>query len=277
MKNGAGAPLGQLLQAHRVRQGLTQQELAGRAGVSVGAVRDLEQGRTLRPRAGSLGGIADVLALTRDDRLRLAELTRADSPSAPPPAGPVRIAILGPLTVSRGTTSIRIGAGRHRTVLARLALTPSRSVGLDELITLLWGETAPPAAANVVQTHVSRLRRLLAPETGTEAVPTVVWEPGGYVLRADDDAIDLLAYRTRLARAADPAVPPHQAFDLLCDALDRWRADCAAQDVPELAGDPLVTALTEQRVAAAIRLARLGETLRQERQVLPVLRGLARA
>jgi tetratricopeptide (TPR) repeat protein len=54
-----------------------------------------------------------------------------------------------------------------------------------------------------------------------------------------------------------------------------WRGDNAAEDVPELDGDPLVTALSDQRVDAAIRLARLGETLRRQSQVLPLLRRLA--
>ncbi|MFC7529218.1 BTAD domain-containing putative transcriptional regulator [Actinoplanes sp. GCM10030250] len=189
----------------------------------------------------------------------------------------MRISILGPLSVTRDVTPVRVGAGRHRAVLARLALTPGRPVGREELISLLWGDAAPPAAANVVQTHVSRLRRLLAPKPGAEATGTVTLEPGGYVLHADGERLDLLAYRARLARAAVSTVPPQRSFDLLADALDMWLGDCAADDVPELANDPLVTALGEERVEVAIRLARLGEILRHERQVLPLLRRLARS
>ncbi|MBX7268722.1 helix-turn-helix transcriptional regulator [Micromonospora sp. Llam7] len=54
--------LGRLLRDARVERGLTQQELAVRAGVGVGTVRDLEQGRSSRPRASSVQALAGALS-----------------------------------------------------------------------------------------------------------------------------------------------------------------------------------------------------------------------
>jgi DNA-binding XRE family transcriptional regulator len=51
--NGDGEWFGALLRAHRSAAGLTQRELATLADVSVGTLRDLEQGRTRHPRTGS--------------------------------------------------------------------------------------------------------------------------------------------------------------------------------------------------------------------------------
>src|SRR5215472_14554087 len=59
-------PLAVLLRARRENAGLTQRELASQAGISLGALQDLEQGRTGRPRRQSLDRLAVVLRLTTD-------------------------------------------------------------------------------------------------------------------------------------------------------------------------------------------------------------------
>jgi len=46
---------------------MTQRQLADRAGVSPGAIRDLEQGRTRSPKRGSVQAIATALGLTEPD------------------------------------------------------------------------------------------------------------------------------------------------------------------------------------------------------------------
>src|SRR5579862_9204719 len=52
-----------LLRGHRRTAGLTQEELAERAGLSVRAVSDMERGRTRRPYPRSLRLLADALEL----------------------------------------------------------------------------------------------------------------------------------------------------------------------------------------------------------------------
>jgi transcriptional regulator with XRE-family HTH domain len=52
---GPRGRLAALLRAHRTAAGLTQRQLAGKAGVSLGA---LEQGRTRRPRGQTLPRLA---------------------------------------------------------------------------------------------------------------------------------------------------------------------------------------------------------------------------
>lgn len=126
-----------------------------------------------------------------------------------------------------------------------------------------------------MQTHVSRLRRLLEPSPSSYASPMLALLPAGYQLQTDDERLDLVVYRARLLEARSSALPPQRAFDLLLAALEMWQGKTAAEDVAELAGDPLVTALAEERVEIAIRLARLGEVVRQQHQVLPILRRLA--
>jgi transcriptional regulator with XRE-family HTH domain len=61
----------------RPRDGLSQRELAAQAGLSVGAVRDLEQGRTAWPREQSVLRLARALSLGQRERDELAALRAA--------------------------------------------------------------------------------------------------------------------------------------------------------------------------------------------------------
>src|SRR5690348_8511169 len=65
-----------LLRSHREAAGLTQRQLAARAGISAGALEDLEQGRTRRPRPESLNRLAAALGLTGEQRGELAAAGR---------------------------------------------------------------------------------------------------------------------------------------------------------------------------------------------------------
>ncbi len=105
---------GQMLRRHRRAYGLSQEELAERAAVSVRAICDLERGRTTRPRPQTVRLIAAALNLQgsqRDDFVRLsrrwrehASLAHADrraSQSGRPEAGPAPRQL--PATVSHFT------------------------------------------------------------------------------------------------------------------------------------------------------------------------------
>src|SRR5262245_7507263 len=56
--------LGRIIRRYRIGAGLTQQDLARRAGLSVRALRDLEQDRVARPRAPSIHRLHAALGLS---------------------------------------------------------------------------------------------------------------------------------------------------------------------------------------------------------------------
>ena len=64
---------GALVRAHRVRLGLTQDELAVLTGVSVRSIRNLEAGRIGRPRPATVRLLADAFALSGGDRDRFCQ------------------------------------------------------------------------------------------------------------------------------------------------------------------------------------------------------------
>jgi len=97
-----GLPFAGWLRERRVLAGLTQAQLADRAGLSLRAVRNAELGSVRRPRPETERRLREALA------------------EAPPE--PVRIGVLGPLTVLRGDCPVEIGAEKQLLLLALLAL-----------------------------------------------------------------------------------------------------------------------------------------------------------
>src|SRR5437868_10537763 len=62
------AAFGDLLRRHRAAAGLTQEELAERAGVSIRTIGDLERGVSTSPHRDTIGLLAQALELTGDRR-----------------------------------------------------------------------------------------------------------------------------------------------------------------------------------------------------------------
>ena len=130
--------------------------------------------------------------------------------------------ILGPLEVGDGDRTVALGGIRARAVLAVLAVSANRSVSTAVLIDEVWGGRAPATAANVVQGHVSDLRRVLgrdAVQTRDEGYRLVILHGG-----RDLDRFEQLA--AEVPRPWPPARPsgrpsPSRAR-LPCGAARRW-------------------------------------------------------
>jgi predicted ATPase/DNA-binding SARP family transcriptional activator len=130
----------------------------------------------------------------------------------------MRVRILGPFQLNDGGQRITIGGARQRAVLADLLLYANEVVPSEQLLVDLWGEDAPPSAANALQAAVSRLRRLLPPGRLITTAP-------GYMLRifpAELDAaqFEQLIFEGRDALAAGGAA---EAAQLLDQAMTLWR------------------------------------------------------
>src|ERR1700758_1737513 len=69
-------PLGPLVSTYSREARLTQRELAAKAGLSLAALRDYEQGRRSRLRPNSLAALAHALGLNAD---QAADLARASA------------------------------------------------------------------------------------------------------------------------------------------------------------------------------------------------------
>src|ERR1039457_3147782 len=76
---------GALLRHSRLEAGLSQEALAARAGLSVGAGASLERGRRRSPRASTVTALADALNLAPEARAALVHAARRHSAAAPEP------------------------------------------------------------------------------------------------------------------------------------------------------------------------------------------------
>ena len=96
-------PFGALLRRYRTLAGLTQESLAGRAGVSVRAVSDLERGVNRAPRVETLDLLVAALGLGPADRVALIAAAHPGLDTSPPPA-----AAQSPATTPRLLISTRL-------------------------------------------------------------------------------------------------------------------------------------------------------------------------
>ncbi|MGC4865811.1 ATP-binding protein [Micromonospora sp. DT53] len=144
--------LPELLRGHRRAAGLTQAELASRAGVGVRTVRDLERGRSIRPQRTTVELLAGALALTGASRTAfLAAARGAGAEPAPPDPTSTTFAVSGNATTAAAPAGppvalpppvALIGRERDLTELAGM-LTADRGPRLVSLVGLAGvGKTA---------------------------------------------------------------------------------------------------------------------------------------
>ncbi len=275
---------GALMRGHRQALQLTQQELADAAGLSVAAIRDLEQGRRLQPRPASVVLLATALQLTPAQARQLAEASpecrgrrgRDLAGPSPAPGSGLHIRLLGPLAASRAAgPDIWLGPPRQRAVLSLLALSANSLVHREQIIDVLWDDKPPRTATNLVQAYTSRLRRALAPARGGQRGGARLTSVGAsYRLAIDDDELDLLAFRRLIARArlADDEAA---ACGLHEQALALWRGDPLA-DVDALRGHPVLADIRAERTATVLGYAAAAISGGRQERVLPHLRALTR-
>jgi DNA-binding SARP family transcriptional activator/DNA-binding beta-propeller fold protein YncE len=139
----------------------------------------------------------------------------------------IEIRLLGPLEALVDGERVELGPPQQRTLLALLALHAGTPVRLGAIEDALWDSEQPRSATKLVQTYVSRLRKLL----GAEAIQLA---PSGYALD-ETVTVDALRFRELVERRE------HE------QALVLWRGR-ALSDVPAL--DAEARQLDELRVSA---------------------------
>src|SRR4051812_37390994 len=166
--------------------------------------------------------------------------------------------VLGPLEVRDGDRSLPLAGAKQRALLALLLVNADHVLSRDRLIDELWGEQPPETAVQSLQVYVSRLRKLLPPDT-------LLTRPPGYLLQLGADELDLRRFERLLAEGREALAhgEAEPAARLLHEALALWRGPALA----EFAFDPfaqaeigrledLRLAAVEERVEADLALGR---------------------
>lgn len=139
----------------------------------------------------------------------------------------IEIRLLGPLQALVDGEQVDLGAPQQRTLLALLALHAGTPVRLGAIEDALWEAKQPQSATKLVQTYVSRLRKLLGAHS-------IQFAPSGYILDSGV-TVDALRFRELVKQGQ------------LEQALVLWRGH-ALSDVPALASE--ARQLDELRVSA---------------------------
>ncbi|WP_431728178.1 ATP-binding protein [Verrucosispora sp. TAA-831] len=177
----AGLP--ELLRSHRLSAGLTQAELAVRAGVGIRTVRDLERGRSVRPQRTTVELLAAALDLTGTARAGFLTAARgtgtASAPSHPGPAlglppAPELIGreqdvaeLTAMLTDPRGPRVISLvglaGVGKTALALAAVhAVAPAHPGGVAGVLIGAGSDVTDVLAASVTVLGAARITELAA-------------------------------------------------------------------------------------------------------------------
>jgi DNA-binding SARP family transcriptional activator len=178
----------------------------------------------------------------------------------------MHFSLLGPVEALRGGRALPLGGPRQRALLARLLVDANRPVAADRLVSDLWD--APPQDAHAaLQNQVSRLRKVLGDRLVTKAP--------GYLVRVEDDELDLDVFRSRIAEAG-AAADLRERSRLLREAVGLFSGTPLA-DVEAPFAESERAALDELRLAAIE--GRIDADLERGRQaeLVPELAGLVHA
>jgi tetratricopeptide (TPR) repeat protein/DNA-binding SARP family transcriptional activator len=251
----------------------------------VASIRDLEQGRVVRPRPESVRRLADALGLDvrdwedpsgtgerNDPGTARQKGGRGPEGDGHSPAGRsgLWVGICGPLAIRQdGAEPPALPAGQ-RAVVGLLALAAGSAVLPGSIIGALWPEQdPPPTAASIVQTYVSRLRSRFQ----AEGERLIARDSRGYRLCLPTEQLDLLAFR-RLAGLARQADDGGRACDLFEQAMRVWRGD-PVEDIGVLRTHPAAVALAGERLAVALEYADRAKAAGRNDMVLPHIKTLA--
>ena len=188
---------------------------------------------------------------------------------------PLRVGVLGPVTVWRDGHEVVAGQPRQLAVLGVLASRANRVVSRGELVDAVWGDQPPASVDNGIYTYVAGLRRVLEPDRPrrdperSRRAPArlLVSSGGGYLLRLGPDGLDASEFEESLGRSRElrSSGDLRGAARVVDEALALWRGQ-------PFAGVPGPFAESER-----LRLTELRTTAAEERADLMLAEGQAAA
>lgn len=188
----------------------------------------------------------------------------------------LRFGLLGPVCTWNSGAEIDLGPVKQRAVLAVLLLNANQPVPVATIVDAVWGDEPPGNGPNVVQKHVSGLRRALEPDRQARLPSQLLTlTEAGYAIRVEAGALDVDAFRAQVEQAyqarAAGAMP--YAVETLRAALSQWRGTALAG----LSGSFFEVErerLTELRMSAIEESVEMELRLGRHVQLVPQLQAL---
>ncbi|HTI20437.1 MAG TPA: BTAD domain-containing putative transcriptional regulator, partial [Kutzneria sp.] len=130
----------------------------------------------------------------------------------------MELTLFGEVRLTSAGESLDVGTPRQQAVLAALAVDVGRAVSVETLVDRVWGEQAPTQARNVLYSHLSRIRRLLAAAGDGE----ITRRNAGYLLTVDPNTIDLHRFTRLVDSGKDTGRPDSERAAAVAEALRMW-------------------------------------------------------
>ena len=181
----------------------------------------------------------------------------------------MEVGILGPVDITEGEAHLTVEAPKERALVATLALNVGTPVSPAVLITALWGDDPPATADKTLQSHVSKLRKLV----GADVIVSV---PSGYVLRVDPGSVDAHRFEELLDAGSDALHDgdAQTAARLLAECRALWRGEPLADLAHGAFRLGQATRLAELWLLAAERWIQAGLVLGHHRETVGELEAL---
>jgi DNA-binding SARP family transcriptional activator/tetratricopeptide (TPR) repeat protein len=209
---------------------------------------------------------------------------------APPEIGPVlassdrarlrvsgaglRLQILGPLRLWRDEVELNPGSPQQARLLALLLARVGRPTSTAELIELIWGESVPDSACNVIHKYVGMVRRLLEPALPARACGSYLLRRGeGYLCAAGPGTLDLVTFRELVstAKVALDAGRPDASLDQYAQALALWHGPAGSGMDSGPATSGVFTALNTELFDTCTAAGTLAVSLGRPDRILPAV------
>jgi DNA-binding SARP family transcriptional activator/tetratricopeptide (TPR) repeat protein len=160
--------------------------------------------------------------------------------------------LLGPFEVRNRGRIVDVGGAKQRVLLAALLLQAGRSVPVNELADMIWGDSQPGSPRSAVQLYVTRLRAIL---TRSEIDAVIATDADGYRMDLEPSVIDLVRFHRSVEHATSAGKHGDLAGAALAwaDALAQWRGAPLAGVPSELLQRDVVPRLREERLQALER------------------------
>jgi DNA-binding SARP family transcriptional activator/tetratricopeptide (TPR) repeat protein len=135
---------------------------------------------------------------------------------------PVRVGVLGPVTLTAGADVVALGGPKQRLVLGLLVAHAGHIVPIDDITDALWPEGPQARPRKTVQVYVTRLRGLFG-----EHPAAIQGVAAGYRFDPTVVELDAAEFESRVAEALHEA-DDEAAVAGLRQALGLWRGDAFA-------------------------------------------------
>ncbi|SDH62038.1 Predicted ATPase [Lentzea fradiae] len=180
------------------------------------------------------------------------------------------IRLLGPLELTGPNGTVQLSSAGQRTLMARLAVTPGKTVPKSALVDALWSDDVPATATKTLHSLLARLRGQIRDAGLGELITTR--EPG-YVFNASADRVDVARFESLVA-AARRSEDPQESARMLREALALWTGDPLVDCRPGTWTRQESARLSELRLSATEDLMDASLALGEHAAVAPLVGSL---